>query len=432
MPGLNVASTDPLIDEQVAFHASGLDPGQRATLTLVEETDGERFRAEATFEADGSGVVDPAEHEPVAGYDGVRPMGLFQFAEPVGDADDDVPEGVRTATLSLSVDGADVDTVSFTRYEATPGVEHVDVTEDGFVGDLLVPPGDGPHPGILLFGGSGGGRPVGPRARVLASRGYAVFALAYFGCPGLPDALAEIPLSYFYRGIEWFTDRPDVRNEPLGAVGGSRGGELALLLATRVPALTTVVATVPSGVVWPSPSEGDVSSWTEDGEPVEYVPVSFGWATIREFADAFVRRRPVSVRHAFEVLDDTDDETLEAATIPVETIGGPVLLVSGGDDQVWPADLARVAADRLAEHDYPHPHQHRHYPDAGHGISIPYTPTTDRAASDEPFFFGLHLALGGTPEAYARADEDSWQYALEYLERGLRTDGSNTRSGDRR
>ena len=46
----------------------------------------------------------------------------------------------------------------------------------------------------------------------------------------------------------------------------------------------------------------------------------------------------------------------EAATIPVERIDGPVLLISGGDDAMWPSALmAGKVAARLAAHHHPYP-----------------------------------------------------------------------------
>jgi hypothetical protein len=49
---------------------------------------------------------------------------------------------------------------------------------------------------VILLGGSDGGVMEGSAA-VLASRGYAALALAYFGAPPLPPELIEVPLEYF-------------------------------------------------------------------------------------------------------------------------------------------------------------------------------------------------------------------------------------------
>src|SRR4051794_23525033 len=70
--------------------------------------------------------------------------------------------------------------------------------------------------------------------------------------------------------------------------------------------------------------------------------------------------------------------TVWAATIPVERINGPVLLISAGDDRTWPTTrLSAIAEERLARHNHPYAVRHLHYPRAGHGIiPPPYGPAT--------------------------------------------------------
>ena len=53
------------------------------------------------------------------------------------------------------------------------------VRDDGLRGTFFVPAGGGVHPGAIVVGGSGGGLQEGDAA-LLASRGIAALALAYF------------------------------------------------------------------------------------------------------------------------------------------------------------------------------------------------------------------------------------------------------------
>lgn len=56
--------------------------------------------------------------------------------------------------------------------------------------------GPGPFPGVIdLFGGSGG--LIEFRAVLLANKGFAVLALAFFGYDDLPQSLEEVDLEYF-------------------------------------------------------------------------------------------------------------------------------------------------------------------------------------------------------------------------------------------
>ena len=61
-------------------------------------------------------------------------------------------------------------------------------------GSLWEPEALTPQAGaVLVLGGSGGHEP-GFLGEALAGEGLAALTLAYFGAPGLPDQLREIPL----------------------------------------------------------------------------------------------------------------------------------------------------------------------------------------------------------------------------------------------
>ena len=86
-------------------------------------------------------------------------------------------------------------------------------------------------------------------AALLAARGFAALALAYFADQDLPREFVGLPLEYFAEAIEWLRSRAEVGGRRIGVLGMSRGGELALLLGATSPDVATVVALVPSGVM---------------------------------------------------------------------------------------------------------------------------------------------------------------------------------------
>jgi dienelactone hydrolase len=105
---------------------------------------------------------------------------------------------------------------------------------------------------------------------------------------------------------------------------------------------------------------------------------------------------------------------MERATIPVERIKGPVLMVSGRDDQLWPSfDLVEIARRRLEEHNHPWPFEHISYPDAGHAIAPPYAPTT--ATTIVHPVNRRTYALGGTPKGQIEANAAYWRRTLDFL-----------------
>jgi len=109
-----------------------------------------------------------------------------------------------------------------------------------------------------------------------------------------------------------------------------------------------------------------------------------------------------------------DDPAREQATIPVERIAGPVLLVSGQEDHIWPAgQLSTLIMERLKTSHHPYPDQHLSYPGAGHRIQFPYLPTTSPQFR-HPIGNEL-MSLGGNAKDRAFAEADSWARVLRFL-----------------
>ena len=96
---------------------------------------------------------------------------------------------------------------------------------------------------------------------------------------------------------------------------------------------------------------------------------------------------------------------------------GPLLLLSAGDDRMWPSTrLSEFAMKRLTLHHHQHPSRHIHYEPAGHGIvPPPYGPTT----SLEALVPGVIFALGGNARDNAFARADAWTQMLQFFAKHL-------------
>ena len=106
------------------------------------------------------------------------------------------------------------------------------------------------------------------------------------------------------------------------------------------------------------------------------------------------------------------------ATIPVERIQGPVLLISGRADRIWPSErLADIAFQRLQAHAFPYRYEHLRYPDACHNIGWPNVPTTETTFTHP--VSGVKSDRGGTARGTAFASSDSWVRMLRFLEEAL-------------
>ena len=411
---LTVEPASALLDEPVVLRLTGLVPGEDVTLTATMTDHVDRhWQSDATFIADHAGVVEVSTQAPVTGsYEGAEPMGLFwsMTLETAGGAPVPflTPEPLTVALTAVAARQV-VAEARLERRLLAPGVTDESVHDDGLVGRFFRPAGAGPFPAVLTLGGSGGGLGgAWQQAALLASHGYAALALAYFNAEHLPPYLHNIPLEYFATALQWLQQRPEVRADRLAVLGYSRGGELALLLGATFPALTAVVGYVPSGVVHGSIGVVGEPSWTYQGESVPYLFPP----------DAAARHEQVTAREPVALtpwyLGNLEDhEAVERATIPVERINGPVLLLSGQDDQMWPSPvLAGIAAERLAQHGHPYPVRHCRYAGSGHAIILPnlLMPT----GGQHPVR-GVGVTFGGTVAVNARATE-AWGETLAFLD----------------
>jgi len=410
-----------MVDEPLSVRLTGFEPGQRVTLHASQTDDlGRTWRAHATFVADSHGQVDVATQAPLSGtYTEADAMGLIWSMELAADEPNRAPLFRKEPTplpieFVAEVDDAPVARTTAERLYVADGVERLPVREDGLVGTLFVPPGAGPHPVVITLSGSGGGLSEGGAA-LYASHGYAGFALAYFNYAELPQDLIEIPLEYFETAIRWLQSQPRLDGDRIAVAGTSRGGELVLLLGATFPAVKAVIAYVPSGIVHGgigrSGVRGASPAWTFRGEAVPYMQPRPEKLSAEPPPPPQGEPIPLTPRF-LRGLEDA--EAAARAEIPVERINGPVLLISGKDDAMWPSTrLAEIARRRLEEHHFPHPYRHLAYAGAGHMIGTPYLPTSV-LASRHPLT-GEMFAYGGTPKAYAAAREDSWREILKLL-----------------
>jgi dienelactone hydrolase len=378
-------------DEVIAVEVTGLAPEEGVTLAAeLVAHDGITWRSEATFTADEDGTVALAEHAPESGsYDGVEPMGWY-WSMAATDEETRFPAISDEPTLDVELHATAGDrsaSRTVTRQVYDDYVTGRPVDRDDVVGTLYEPAGAGPHPAVLDLHGSAG-RLSDSTAKALANEGYATLAIDYFGDgEPIPDDHRNVPLEYFDTAVDWLCDQPGVHEGPVGLVGASRGAELALLLGSRRDWVGAVVSYAGSAIMWDTPS-GE-PAWTDDGEPVPHVVAD-------PTPGASVER-------------GLTDEQVERATVHVEETNGPVLLLSGGDDEVWQARyLSDLAMERLEAADFPHRFEHHTYDGVGHFIGRPYAPLTGVGPADRA-------------RATAHAAADSWPRVKAVLAEGLST-----------
>jgi dienelactone hydrolase len=385
-----------MVDESAAIRATGLQPNQRVSIQ-AELVDGEShaWASQAEFLADAQGTVDTSTQAPVNGsYSGVSAMGLVWSMKPtekhVSSYQPPKDLGPQIIQFRLVRDGQQVASARLEQLMVANGVQRIEI-EGQLHGVLFLPNSNGPHAGVLVLGGSEGGRPQG-KAAWLASRGYVALALAYFRYDDLPPRLEGIPLEYFGSALAWMMQRPEVLSDRIGVMGTSRGGELALQLGSMYPQIRAVVAYVPASARFPACC-GDtrLPAWTWRGQPLSYV-------------------LPTRVRNPVATMN---------AAIPVERAHGPLLLISGDDDGVWPsAMMAEAVVTRLKQSHFPYAVEHLKYAHAGHRAGRPEVVPTWHGRVRNPTS-GREENLGGSPKGDAESSLDAIPKVLEFLRQSL-------------
>jgi dienelactone hydrolase len=413
---IEVDRAEALYDQPITIRVCECPPGSAVTVRAAALDDAQhRWTSHAVFIADSTGVVDLSRHSAQSGsYPGKDAMGLF-WSMRLDDAIVERTPFIKTSpapiVMTITAEHADERaSIDLTRRLMGAGVRRHEIRERGMVATFFDHE-SGPRPGVIVVSGSGGGLAEDQPA-LLASRGYAVLSLAYFGMAGVSPDLTNIPLEYFGRAIEWMRQHPSVAHERIAAMGASRGGELALLLGATFPALKAVVAYVPSGVIWPGLSTTSTElrpAWTHNNAGLGFMPSPP--PDLEAWSKPPVVLTP-TFKKAMSMLAREQWPEIE-----VEKTRGPILMFSGSDDQMWPSlMLADIAAQRLLRKSFAHRFEHITYAGAGHFIRFPYLPTITEIFHP---VVKLLMALGGDAVSNAAADRDSWERVLSFLAASL-------------
>jgi len=216
--------------------------------------------------------------------------------------------------------------------------------------------GEGDHQPLLVgLGGSEGGNAWASdhwkaTRDAFIAKGYAFLAIGYFGAKGTPEACDRISIDAVHAAIINATKHSKVDGNRLALIGGSKGTELALLMASHYNDIKCVVTLVPGHCAFPALTFGaSTSAWTYKGEEVPFVPLS--WAAV----PSLLKR---DLRAAFTIMLE-DKEAVEKAFIKVENINGPIFLLSAKKDEMWPStEMSNEIVLRLKQKNFRHPYQH--------------------------------------------------------------------------
>lgn len=216
--------------------------------------------------------------------------------------------------------------------------------------------GDGQQQALIVgFGGSEGGNAWASdywkeqRDRFL-EQGYAILTIGYFGMEGTPSKLDRISLDAIHAVIQETVQHAKINKDCVALMGGSKGAELALSLASYFDSYSSAIAFVPGHSIFASLTDAMVtSSFSLNQEPLDFVPVKWNAAPALIKGD---------LRGAFEKMLE-DKEAVERARINIENIKGSILLLSATQDEMWPSsEMSEEMIQTLSENDFPYEYKH--------------------------------------------------------------------------
>jgi dienelactone hydrolase len=339
------------------------------------------FFSWADLTADASGTIDPSSTQPRDGSYSVADPMAFMWS---GYAEDDprfdrlLPairrwtDAAQNGRVGVRVfRGQDaIATADFPDRATTTRLVFETVQQPGLVGVYAAPRGASRLPTLIVLHGSEGNDIDKARgnAEKFAQQGFAVLAIAYYTqtyqpAAHVPTSGIEIDVNQIERARAWIATRTGADAARIGIWGQSKGGEFAMVAASRFAWLKAAVGCVPSDIVWQGFGDGETvppprSTWRLDGKPLPFVPLfPYADGRYRDNTDRYERSRRYHPAEA------------QAAKIPIERTRAKLLLIGGDRDEVWASGaMARAIAASMGAADKGDRAETLVFEKAGHGI----------------------------------------------------------------
>ncbi|KAF2364480.1 Acyl-CoA thioester hydrolase/bile acid-CoA amino acid N-acetyltransferase [Trinorchestia longiramus] len=379
-PRITVTPPSCLMDEEVTVKMEGLEKCSVYTLrTTATDSDGVPFFTLATYKSDEEGEIDLKKTPALGGhFKGLLPMAPFaqllpekrqhlNFRFTFGRVTEPITYQLEVYTgpvvMPLVTAGAEqsglkpVCSVEHERRLLAEGCTRTPVRHGRVRGSLLLPPGKGPFPGVMDIMGGGGGL-MEQRAALLASRGFAVIAMAFFAYEDLPKTMQNsFELAYFEEAAQYLLSREEVCKGGIGVIASSKGGEFALNMAVSMPQVKATII-VNSNIM-----ELSAPTILLDGTRRPQVP-----ASVAKF-----------LVHPGGVLDmhclSDDPRNHPESIIPVEEAHGDILWLCSLEDLSGDCErVADFAVERCEKAGKPGKVKVHKFPGAGHLLEPPNIP----------------------------------------------------------
>lgn len=407
-----------MIDEPLDIKVFTSEPEQRVTIRMeLDDDEHKTFHSYGDFTSDESYEIDLSAAAPVNGtYHQADDAGLLwsMISKKLNRDDYFVKKSDKDLEAKLyvikddEIQAAEVITFQF----KSDTVEKIEIEKSDMKGNLYAPAEPGNYPSVMILSGSDGGN-ESHAASFLAGKGYLVLALSYFNDEDLDEHLEKIDLGYFKEAADYLSTHAK-SNGKVNLIGYSKGAELALLLGRTFNCYQSIVAGAASNYITSGMKGGifaPIPGWTMDGEALPYLkmkfPVSFMFSTIKNY----IKKRPMYFLEIWK--KSLNRKNVSEYKIDVDEIDAPLLVISGGDDKLWPSEefSNEIQKERNNDDDL-----YLSYKNAGHFNSYPYN-FHQLPANVHMDLDGMIIDFGGTKQENAQAAEESLTKILSFLKK---------------
>ncbi|MBD7912830.1 acyl-CoA thioester hydrolase/BAAT C-terminal domain-containing protein [Clostridium cibarium] len=417
-------------DEPVNIKLSGLLKNEKVTIralsndyycinaSIFDVGDKSIWESYATFVADENGNIDLENAQPIEGtYENINNMGLFYSMSVKKNIKANVPTKLsdigenRSYTITFQVEnnGVVIASKEHKRIYCDSNIRSVDIIENNLLARYFTTKDNTPKPAVIILSGSDGRiEKAQAIAELFAMHGYSALALSYFALEGTNVSLSCINLECVENAINWLKKQDTVIKNKIGIYGRSKGGEMALLAASMFKDISCVIANTPSCYIYEGlktnkfPSKH--SSWMYKGNEIPYIKFTF--SILLKTLIKMMLRDKEGIAWMYSKLIDKGN--INEATIPVEKIHGPILMVSSSKDKIWPSKIhCKTIVKLLKKSNFKYEYKHISYEKSGHMLTIPYQSIYPSNKYPDDI------------DSYGEANVNCWNETISFLDKWL-------------
>ncbi|ADU29624.1 acyl-CoA thioesterase/bile acid-CoA:amino acid N-acyltransferase family protein [Evansella cellulosilytica] len=396
------------VDEPLQLHMDGLKPNETITLTLKMKYEQVMWTSTTTTAADDNGKLSIGSAD---GKSNILSELLWKMHPQSKQQHKSLfNEDISQLTLHIDIEAEESqrkEARTITRMFKEDYVHEEQLPDElNINGTYFSPKNKSKLPSIIILGD----RYAPMRndiAALLASHGYGALSLNYNGAS--QNKTTNVPVEPLNIAIEWLKEHRSTDQQKIILFGMSKGAELALLLASKNRSVRAVIAHSPASHVFQCEGNKNTRSFLlEKGHPLPYVPLTNN--LFSRIKGLFMKTNGESESNSlyYKSLQRYENKGRFDAMIAAEKIRGPIMMISGKKDAFWPSTyMAEKIQQRLKENQFPYDVKHICYENAGHFLTLPYT----------PYFNLQNKKGGGISTENAIAGEEAWLETLSFLKK---------------